>query len=70
MSDCLVEVFIVEIIWLEFIVVFEVGDYGNKFFVLLWFVDFMFGYDMNFVVLFLEIVVMCEILIFIWGVIF
>ncbi|MES1212867.1 MAG: DUF6421 family protein [Leifsonia sp.] len=66
----LVEALLVEVIWPEFIAELEAGDYGNKLFVALRFVDFTPGYDTNSAVLFPETVSMREIPPFTWGAIF
>ena len=68
--DRLVEAVLVEVIWPEFIEALEAGDYGNKLFVPLRFVDFTPGYDTNSAVLFPETVAMREIPTFTWGAIF
>ena len=65
-----VEALLVEIIWPEFIAQLEAGDYGNKLFVALRFVDFTPGYDTNSAVLFPETIAMREIPRFTWGAIF
>ncbi|WP_348789208.1 DUF6421 family protein [Leifsonia sp. NPDC080035] len=65
-----VEAVLVEVIWPEFIGALEAGDYGNKLFVPLRFVDFTPGYDTNSAVLFPETVAMREIPQFTWGAIF
>lgn len=65
-----VEAVLVEVIWPEFIAQLEAGDYGNKLFVSLRFVDFTPGYDTNSAVLFPETVAMREIPAFTWGAIF
>ncbi|MGX5772830.1 DUF6421 family protein [Microbacterium trichothecenolyticum] len=65
-----VEAVLVEVIWPEFIAQLEAGDYGNKLFVSLRFVDFTPGYDTNSAVLFPETVAMREIPTFTWGAIF
>ena len=69
-SDRHVEAVLVEVIWPEFIARLEAGDYGNKLFVSLRFVDFTPGYDTNSAVLFPETVAMREIPAFTWGAIF
>jgi hypothetical protein len=69
-SDRHVEALIVEVIWPDFIAQLEAGDYGNKLFVSLRFVDFTPGYDTNSAVLFPETVAMREIPTFTWGAIF
>ncbi|WP_158866675.1 DUF6421 family protein [Leifsonia sp. AG29] len=65
-----VEALLVEVIWPEFISELEAGEYGNKLFVPLRFVDFTPGYDTNSAVLFPETVAMREIPTFTWGAIF
>jgi hypothetical protein len=65
-----VEAVLVEVIWPEFIGRLEAGDYGNKLFVSLRFVDFTPGYDTNSAVLFPETIAMREIPTFTWGAIF
>lgn len=65
-----VEAVLVEVIWPEFIAALEAGEYGNKLFVALRFVDFTPGYDTNSAVLFPETVAMREIPTFTWGAIF
>jgi len=65
-----VEALLVEVIWPEFVAELEAGDYGNKLFVALRFVDFTPGYDTNSAVLFPETVAMREIPAFTWGAIF
>jgi hypothetical protein len=65
-----VEALLVEVIWPEFIARLEAGDYGNKLFVSLRFVDFTPGYDTNSAVLFPETIAMREIPTFSWGAIF
>jgi hypothetical protein len=69
-SDRHVEAVLVEVIWPEFIAQLEAGDYGNKLFVSLRFLDFTPGYDTNSAVLFPETVAMREIPAFTWGAIF
>jgi hypothetical protein len=65
-----VEALLVEVIWPDFIAELEAGDYGNKLFVALRFVDFTPGYDTNSAVLFPETVSMREVPAFTWGAIF
>lgn len=65
-----VEALLVEVIWPEFIARLEAGDYGNKQFVSLRFLDFTPGYDSNAAVLFPETIAMREIPAFSWGAIF
>ncbi|WP_194397423.1 DUF6421 family protein [Microbacterium atlanticum] len=69
-SDRHIEAVLVEVIWPEFIAQLEAGDYGNKLFVSLRFLDFTPGYDTNSAVLFPETVAMREIPAFTWGAIF
>lgn len=69
-TNRLVEAVLVEVIWPEFVAALEAGDYGNKLFVALRFVDFTPGYDTNSAVLFPETVAMREIPQFTWGAIF
>ena len=69
-GDRHVEAVLVEVIWPEFIAKLEAGDYGNKLFVSLRFLDFTPGYDTNSAVLFPETVAMREIPTFTWGAIF
>jgi hypothetical protein len=68
--DRKVEAVLVEVIWPEFIADLEAGDYSNKLFVPLRFIDFTAGYDTNSAVLFPETVAMREIPTFTWGAIF
>lgn len=68
--DRKVEAVVVEVIWPEFIADLEAGDYSNKLFVPLRFIDFTAGYDTNSAVLFPETVAMREIPAFTWGAIF
>jgi len=69
-SDRHVEAVLVETIWPEFIAQLEAGDYRNRMFVSLRFVDFTPGYDTNSAVLFPETIAMREIPAFSWGAIF
>jgi hypothetical protein len=69
-TNRLVEAVLVEVIWPEFVAELEAGEYGNKLFVALRFVDFTPGYDTNSAVLFPETVAMREIPQFTWGAIF
>ncbi len=69
-SDRLVEAVLIEVIWPEFVAELEAGDYSNKLFVPVRFVDFTAGYDTNAAVLFPETVAMREIPTFTWGAIF
>ena len=65
-----VEAVLVQVIWPEFIADLEAGDYSNKLFVPIRFLDFTAGYDTNSAVLFPETVAMREIPKFTWGAIF
>jgi hypothetical protein len=65
-----VEAVLIEVLWPDFIAALEAGDYGNKLFVPIRFVDFTPGYDTNSAVLFPETVAMREIPTFTWGAIF
>jgi len=69
-ADRHIEAVLVEVIWPEFIAQLEAGDYRNKLFVSLRFMDFTPGYDTNSAVLFPETVAMREIPAFTWGAIF
>lgn len=64
------EAVVVEVVWPEFVAELEAGDYSNKLFVPIRFVDFTAGYDTNSAVLFPETVAMREIPTFTWGAIF
>lgn len=66
----LVEAVLTEVIWPEFIGELEEGDYSNKLFVPLRFIDFTPGYDTNSAVLFPESVAVRETPTFTWGGIF
>jgi hypothetical protein len=69
-SDRLVEAVLVEVLWPEFVAELERGDYSNRLFVPIRFLDFTDGYDTNSAVLFPETVAMREIPTFTWGAIF
>lgn len=66
----LVEAVLIEVIWPEFIAGLEAGDYSNKLFVPIRFLDFTPGYDTNSAVLFPETVAVRETPTFTWGAIF
>ncbi|MEA5454301.1 DUF6421 family protein [Sinomonas sp. JGH33] len=68
--DRLVEAVLVEVVWPEFISELEAGEYSNKLFVPIRFLDFTPGYATNSAVLFPETVAMREIPKFTWGAIF
>ncbi|MFC8303729.1 DUF6421 family protein [Specibacter sp. NPDC057265] len=65
-----VEAVLVEVLWPEFIAELEAGDYSNKLFVPLRFIDFTSGYDSNSAVLFPESVAVRQTPTFTWGAIF
>jgi hypothetical protein len=69
-TDRLVEAVLIEVRWPEFVAELEAGDYSNKLFVPIRFLDFTDGYDTNSAVLFPETVAMREIPTFTWGAIF
>ena len=69
-SNRFVEAVLIEVIWPEFVASLEAGDYSNKLFVPIRFIDFTPGYDTNSAVLFPETVAMREIPHFTWGAIF
>jgi hypothetical protein len=65
-----VEAVLIEVIWPEFIGELEAGEYSNKLFVPIRFLDFTPGYDTNSAVLFPESVAVRETPTFTWGAIF
>ncbi len=69
-SERLVEAVLIEVLWPDFIADLEAGDYSNKLFVPIRFLDFTPGYDTNSAVLFPETVAMRSIPQFTWGAIF
>ena len=69
-SNRLVEAVLVEVIWPEFIAGLEAGEYSNKLFVPIRFIDFTPGYDTNSAVLFPETVAVSRTPTFTWGAIF
>jgi hypothetical protein len=69
-TDRHLEAVLVQIIWPQFVADLEAGDYSNKLFVPIRFLDFTAGYDTNSAVLFPETVAMREIPKFTWGAIF
>ena len=69
-TDRLVEAVLLEVLWPDFIGELEAGEYSNKLFVPIRFLDFTDGYDTNSAVLFPETVAMREIPTFTWGAIF
>ncbi|MEO7348369.1 MAG: DUF6421 family protein, partial [Terrimesophilobacter sp.] len=69
-NDRLVEAVLIEVIWPEFVSELEAGEYSNKLFIPIRFVDFTAGYDTNSAVLFPETVAVRETPKFTWGAIF
>lgn len=69
-TDRHVEALIIEVVWPDFVAELEAGDYSNKLFVPVRFVDFTPGYDTNSAVLFPETVATRETPTFTWGAIF
>ena len=69
-TDRLVEAVLIEVIWPEFVSELEAGEYSNKLFVPIRFLDFTAGYDTNAAVLFPETVAVRETPKFTWGAIF
>lgn len=69
-TDRLVEAVLIEVVWPDFIAELEAGEYSNKLFVPIRFIDFTPGYDTNSAVLFPETVAMRAIPTFTWGAIF
>jgi Family of unknown function (DUF6421) len=69
-TDRLVEAVLFEVRWPKFVAELEAGDYSNKLFVPIRFLDFTAGYDTNSAVLFPETVAMRAIPTFTWGAIF
>jgi hypothetical protein len=69
-TERLVEAVLIEVIWPKFIAELEAGDYSNKLFVPIRFLDFTPGYDTNSAVLFPETVAMRAVPTFTWGAIF
>ena len=69
-SNRLVEAVLIEVIWPEFIGGLEEGEYSNKLFVPIRFLDFTPGYNTNSAVLFPETVAVRETPTFTWGAIF
>jgi len=69
-SSRLVEAVLIEVIWPNFIAGLEAGEYSNKLFVPIRFLDFTPGYNTNSAVLFPETVSVRETPSFTWGAIF
>ncbi|MGT2460511.1 DUF6421 family protein [Sinomonas atrocyanea] len=65
-----VEAVLVEVVWPEFVAELEAGQYSNRLFVPIRFLDFTPGYATNSAVLFPETVAMREVPTFTWGAIF
>ena len=65
-----IEAVLIEVVWPEFIGELEAGEYSNKLFVPIRFLDFTPGYDTNSAVLFPESVAVRETPTFTWGAIF
>jgi hypothetical protein len=65
-----VEALLVEVVWPEFVAELEAGEYSNRLFVPIRFLDFTPGYATNSAVLFPETVAMREVPTFTWGAIF
>ncbi|WP_104103123.1 DUF6421 family protein [Arthrobacter sp. 08Y14] len=65
-----VEAVLIEVVWPEFIGELEAGEYSNKLFVPIRFLDFTPGYDTNSAVLFPETVAVRDTPTFTWGAIF
>ncbi|WP_205164093.1 DUF6421 family protein [Arthrobacter roseus] len=69
-TERLVEAVLIEVIWPDFVSELEDGEYSNKLFVPIRFLDFTSGYDTNSAVLFPETVAVRETPAFTWGAIF
>ena len=69
-SNRFVEAVLIEVLWPEFIAELEAGEYSNKLFVPIRFLDFTPGYDTNSAVLFPETVAVRQTPQFTWGAIF
>lgn len=69
-SDRRVEAVLIEVVWPDFVAELEAGEYSNKLFVPIRFLDFTAGYDTNAAVLFPETVAVRETPKFTWGAIF
>jgi hypothetical protein len=69
-SNRLVEAVLIEVIWPDFVADLEGGDYSNKLFVPVRFLDFTSGYNTNSAVLFPETVAVRQTPSFTWGAIF
>ena len=69
-TDRLVEAVLIDVVWPDFIAGLEQGDYSNRLFVPIRFIDFTPGYDTNSAVLFPETVAVRATPRFTWGAIF
>lgn len=69
-TDRLVQAVLIQVIWPEFVAALEAGEYSNKMFVPIKFLDFTSGYDTNSAVLFPETVAVRQTPKFTWGAIF
>ncbi|MFJ6278677.1 DUF6421 family protein [Arthrobacter subterraneus] len=69
-SSRYVEAVLIEVLWPDFIAELEAGEYSNKLFVPIRFLDFTPGYDTNSAVLFPETVAVRQTPQFTWGAIF
>lgn len=69
-SNRFVEAVLIEVLWPDFIAELEAGEYSNKLFVPIRFLDFTPGYDTNSAVLFPETVPVRQTPQFTWGAIF
>ena len=69
-TDRHIEALLVQVMWPDFIAELEAGDYPNKMFLPMRFIDYTAGYDTNSAVLFPETVAMREVPQFTWGAIF
>ncbi|GAA2175799.1 hypothetical protein GCM10009784_19660 [Arthrobacter parietis] len=69
-SNRFVEAVLIEVVWPDFIAELEAGEYSNKLFVPIRFLDFTPGYDTNSAVLFPETVAVRQTPQFTWGAIF
>ncbi|NKX49523.1 hypothetical protein HER39_02785 [Arthrobacter deserti] len=65
--DRFVEAVLVEVLWPDFVAGLEAGDYSNKLFVPIRFLDFTAGYDTHSAVLFPETVAVRRSPVFTWG---
>ncbi len=68
--DRRLEAVLVEVLWPDFVAELEAGEYANRMFVPIRFLDFTAGYDSNSAVLFPETISMRRVPQFTWGAIF